>query len=60
MEKPMHSEPQLEHSIQKADVNAIEVQQNEKAFTDTPAESVVPAAEHVTAKTWVVIFVSLP
>ena len=33
--------------------------ENEKALSDSPVESVNPDAEHVTAKTWLVIFVSL-
>lgn len=43
----------------KSDV-ITEHQENEKdvSSTQSPVESVTPAAEHVTAKTWIVIFVS--
>jgi hypothetical protein len=61
MEHSIHSETHPEHSIpQKSDVDTIELQQNEKAITESPVESVEPIAEHVTAKTWLVIFVSPP
>jgi hypothetical protein len=36
----------------------VQHQENEKSLTESPVESVNPSAEHVTAKTWLVIFVS--
>jgi hypothetical protein len=35
----------------------IQHHENEKELTDSPVESISPVAEHVTAKTWIVIFV---
>lgn len=36
----------------------IQHHENEKGLTESPVELVSPVAEHVTAKTWIVIFVS--
>lgn len=36
----------------------IQHHENEKELTESPIESVSPDPEHVTAKTWIVIFVS--
>jgi len=44
-------------SLSKTD-DIIDLQEKEKADTESPIESIVPLAEHVTAKTWLVIFVS--
>ena len=33
--------------------------ENEKPLSESPVESITPEADHVTAKTWLVIFVSL-
>jgi hypothetical protein len=46
--------------VEKTPELIAEHNENEKALTDSPVESVVPDSEHVTAKTWIVIFVSIP
>lgn len=38
--------------------DVIQHQENEKDLAESPVESVSPASDHVTAKTWIVIFVS--
>jgi len=46
--------------VEKTPELIAEHKEKEKALTDSPVESVSPASEHVTAKTWIVIFVSIP
>jgi hypothetical protein len=45
--------------VEKTPELITEHKENENALTDSPIESVSPASEHVTAKTWIVIFVSI-
>lgn len=59
MEHPAQPKVESEHDVPQKleEIDAIEIQQNEKANTDSAAESIEQDADHVTAKTWLVIFV---
>lgn len=59
MEQPPQPTAEPEHDAPQKleEIDTIEIQQNEKANSDSAVESIEPAAEHVTAKTWLVIFV---